>query len=52
MTDLMDIFQFHYKSEQKQAKSNNIEQDMCKSESIFSCLQSRTLFKGLLKFIS
>ena len=52
MTFLTDIFQFHCKNEHKQVKSNKIKQSICKSDSIFSCLQSRTSFQGLLKFIS
>ena len=39
------IFQFHSKSEHKQVKSNKIKQDTCKSNSIFPCLQSFTIFQ-------
>ena len=52
MTFLIGIFQFHCKSKHKQVKSNKIKQDMYKSDSIFPYLQSSTLFKGLLEFIS
>ena len=52
MTFLINIFQLHCKSEHKQVKSNKIKQDMYKSDGIVCYLQSRTLFKGLFKFIS
>ena len=43
---------FHCKSEHKQVKWSKIKQDMCKSDSIFPYLESSSLFKWLLKFIS
>ena len=39
MTIIIGIFQFHCKSEHKQAKWNKIEQDICKSDSISPYLQ-------------
>ena len=35
MTFIFDTFQFHCKSESKQVKSNEMQHDMCKSDSIF-----------------
>ena len=52
MTFIIDIFQFHCKSEQKQVKWNEIKRDMCKSDSIFPYLQRGTLLKWLLRSIS
>ena len=52
MTLSIGIFQLHSKSELKQVKVSKIKQDMYKSDSIFPYLQSVTLFKGFLKFIS
>ena len=52
MTLSIGIFQLHGKSELKQVKVNKIKQDMYRSDSIFPYLQSVTLFKGFLKFIS
>ena len=46
------IFQFDCESEHKQVKWNKIKQNMCKSDIVFPYLQSNTLFKWLLKFIS
>ena len=39
MTFLIDIFKFHFKSEQEQVKSNKFRQDMWKSDSIFAIYQ-------------
>ena len=52
MTFIIGTFQSHCKSKHNQVKWNKITQDMCKSDSIFPYLQSSTLFKWLLKFIS
>ena len=52
MTFIIGIFQFHCKGEHRQVVWNKIKWDMCKSESIFLYLQSTSLFKWLLSFIS
>ena len=35
MAFIIGIFQFHYESEHKQFKCDEIKRDMCKSDSIF-----------------
>ena len=45
MAFTIGIFQFHFKSERKQVKSNKIKRDMWKSGSIFPYLQSVTQFE-------
>ena len=52
ITVIVGTFQFHCKSEYKQVKQNKITRDMCNSGSIFSYLQSGTLFRWIFKFIS
>ena len=52
MTFVIGSFQFYSKSEHKQIKWYKIKREMCKSDSIFAYLQSSTLFKWLLKYIS
>ena len=47
---IISIFQFHYKSENKQVKWNEIQRDMCKCDSIFRYLQRGTLLKYLIDF--
>ena len=46
------FFQIHCESEHKQVTWNRTKQYICKSNSIFPYLQSSTLFKWVLKFIS
>ena len=53
MPFIFDIFfQIHCKSEHKQVTWNRTKQYICKSNSIFPYLQSSTLLKWVLKFIS
>ena len=47
---VINIFQFHWKSEHKQSKvKKKIKQDICESDSIFPYLQRGTLFKWFFK---
>ena len=50
MTFIIDVFQFHCKSEHKQKKGNEIKGDMSKSDSAFPYLQCTILFNWLFKF--
>ena len=43
---IIGTFRSHCKSEYIQVKWNKITRDMCKSDSIFPCLQGSTLFKN------
>ena len=42
---MISIFQFHSKNEHKQVKWNKIKREIYKFDSIFSYLQSSTLFE-------
>ena len=48
MIFIIDIFQFHCKSEQKHVKWNKIKGGMGKSDCTLPYLRSSTLFKALL----
>ena len=52
ITFIVGTFQFHCQSKHKKVKRNKITREMCKFDSIFPYLQSSTLYKRLLNFIS
>ena len=52
MTFIIGTLQSHCISKHKQVKWKKMTQDMCKFDSNFPYLQSGTLFKWLLEFIS
>ena len=52
MTFIIGTFQSHCKGEHNQLKWNKIVWNMCRSDSIFLCLQGSMLFQWLLKLIS